>query len=110
MNNEEIILELMEKLEAAEKERDMRVERRKADGKAIKELERKIAAYESEIKLRGDAGVGEYLRENGILFDNVREAVENGTLKKSEPKADSEPSEQNNEDVSPVTRKDEEII
>lgn len=109
MNNEVIILELKEKLEAAEKERDMRSDRRKIDSKAIKELDRKIAAYKTEIELRGDAGIGEYLRENGILFDNVREAVQSGVLKKSEPKADGEPTEQNNvENVSPVTRKGEE--
>lgn len=109
MNNEAIILELKEKLEAAEKERDMRRDRRKNDSKAIKELDRKIAAYKNEIELRGDADIGEYLRENGILFDNVREAVQNGVLKKSEPKtADGEPNEQNTiEDVSPVTQKGE---
>lgn len=109
MNNEAIILELKEKLEAAEKERNMRRDRRKNDSKAIKELDRKIAAYKNEIKLRGDADIGEYLRENGILFDNVREAVQNGVLKKSEPKADGELTKQNNvENVSPVTREGEE--
>lgn len=109
MNNEAIILELKEKLKEAKRERDMRSDRRKADSKAIKELDRKIASYKNEIELRGDAGIGEYLRENGILFDNVREAVQNGILKKSEPKVDDgEPNEQNNiEDVSPVTQKGE---
>lgn len=110
MNTEEKLLQLMEKLETNENNIEQYSKRQKDIARTIKRLKKENIVLRDEIKTLSKLDIGEFLEENGIPFDNVREAVRNGTLKKPEPKADSEPTEQNNvENVSLVTQNTEDL-
>ena len=110
LNTEERLLQLMEKLEANENSIEQYSKRQKDVAQTIKRLKKENAVLKDEIKMLSKIDIGEFLEQNGIPFDDVRAAVKNGVLVKPEPKIDSaeneQPTQENIENVSPVTRED----
>lgn len=94
MNTEEKLLRLMEKLESKEKELAQLGEKKANIAQAAKRLKGEISALKEEIRTAERDNLGEFLEQNGILFDDVRIAVKNGTLKKSELNLEGKSTEQ----------------
>jgi len=112
LNTEEKLAYLMDKLAAKEKS-IADCGRKKADIKQLeKRLKSEISALKEEIKTTELEGLGDFLNQSGVAFEDIREAVNSGLFDKPEVKADSAESEQveqdNAENVSQVTRKGEE--
>ena len=110
MKPDEKLAYLTEKLAAKEKALGDCSEKKTGLKRLEKRLKSEISALEEEIKSTELEVLGDFLNQNGVAFEDIREAVNSGVFDKPETTTEStssEPSEQSNdENVSPVTRED----